>query len=73
VVRSIFNNGFALLETCGMVRWAEAVGSGFFSDVAATPSDRSLGLLGEGLKRSGWAISAERVSKGKNEAFGSPG
>ena len=61
-----------MLEECGTVKWAEALGFGFLRDVAASEAERSLGSLGVGLKRSGWAIWASSVSYGKNEAFGRP-
>jgi hypothetical protein len=61
-----------MLEECGTVKWAEALVSGFLREVAASEAERSLGSLGVGLKRSGWAIWASSVSYGKNEAFGRP-
>lgn len=61
-----------MLEECGTVKWAEALVSGFLSDVAARAAERSLGSLGVGVKRSGCAIWASSVSYGKNEACGRP-
>jgi hypothetical protein len=46
--------------------------SGFLREVAANETERSLGPLELGLKRSGCAIWASSVSYGKNEAFGRP-
>ena len=52
---------------------------GFFKEIWASLWEREgssllgwLGSLGVGLKRSGCAIWASRVSKGNNDAFGSP-
>lgn len=73
--------GFVIAEECGTVMCEAAVTSlGFFKEILAslweTESSSllgSLGSLGVGLKRSGCAIWASRVSNGNNDAFGSPG
>jgi hypothetical protein len=64
-----------MLEECGTVKWAEALVSGVLIDEAASEEERvlvSLGSFGVGLKRSGCAICASRVSYGKKWALGSP-
>lgn len=44
----------------------------FSEDVDVARSSTPLGLFGEGVHRSGLAVCASRVSKGKNRRFGRP-
>lgn len=45
----------------------------FSEAVEVARSSAPLGLLGEGVHRSGLAVWASRVSNGKNRRFGRPG
>lgn len=74
---SILCIGFATADACGTVICAEAVTSlGLLSFVFASLMDKSslgtFGSFGVGVKRSGWAVCASRVSKGKRDACGRP-